>query len=177
MGEGEHERVATVASLATWERRRDVFDTCPDFEAPRSAKRSLQRWTPCRYCAKWYAAPNKELNRGRSVYCSIGCTAAHATATGKFRGPNNPSWQGGVSNDNMRYRRRQKEREPEHERVRALTYNAIKRGVLVRQPCEACGAVKSEAHHDDYTKPLDVRWLCRAHHVAHHTTERRRKSA
>lgn len=37
-------------------------------------------------------------------------------------------------------------------------------GVLVQQACEVCGREKSEAHHDDYSKPLDVKWLCRFHH-------------
>ncbi len=45
---------------------------------------------------------------------------------------------------------------------------AIKSGALVRQPCEVCGAEKVDAHHDDYSKPLDVRWLCRKHHLHHH---------
>jgi hypothetical protein len=35
-----------------------------------------------------------------------------------------------------------------------------------------CGNAATHAHHDDYSKPLEVRWLCRAHHSEHHTTER-----
>jgi hypothetical protein len=30
------------------------------------------------------------------------------------------------------------------------------------------GTVKAEAHHDDYSKPFEVRWLCRMHHRAVH---------
>jgi hypothetical protein len=37
---------------------------------------------------------------------------------------------------------------------------------LVPQPCEVCGATKVEKHHPDYSKPLEVRWLCREHHLA-----------
>ena len=47
-------------------------------------------------------------------------------------------------------------------------YQAVKRGKLVRQPCEVCGAEKVEAHHPDYSKPLDVMWLCRKHHADWH---------
>jgi hypothetical protein len=42
---------------------------------------------------------------------------------------------------------------------------------LKRMPCEVCGAQKVEAHHDDYSKPLDVRWLCKKHHAEHHTRQ------
>ena len=45
---------------------------------------------------------------------------------------------------------------------------AIKKGKLTRQPCEKCGAEKTDAHHDDYAKPLEVRWLCRSHHIQWH---------
>lgn len=45
---------------------------------------------------------------------------------------------------------------------------ALKTGKLTKQPCEVCGAIDSEAHHDDYSKPLDVRWLCSPHHNQHH---------
>lgn len=45
---------------------------------------------------------------------------------------------------------------------------AVAAGALVRQPCERCSEIKSQAHHDDYGKPLDVRWLCAACHRAWH---------
>lgn len=54
-------------------------------------------------------------------------------------------------------------------RVRALTRGYIKYGRLIKGPCEVCGTTENvEAHHDDYTKPMDVRWLCRFHHCEHH---------
>lgn len=53
--------------------------------------------------------------------------------------------------------------------VRAITHSALRRGLLKRAPCEICGTdLNIEAHHDDYTKPLDIRWLCKSHHDEHH---------
>ncbi len=45
---------------------------------------------------------------------------------------------------------------------------AIRNGILKRIPCESCGNPQFVAHHDDYDKPLDVRWLCYACHRQHH---------
>lgn len=50
---------------------------------------------------------------------------------------------------------------------------ALASGALVREPCEVCAGPKSEAHHEDYAKPLTVRWLCRRHHVDRHLELRR----
>lgn len=54
--------------------------------------------------------------------------------------------------------------DPVKRRARYAVSNAIRDGRLVRSPCEVCGHWKSEAHHDDYSKPLEVRWLCFKHH-------------
>ena len=40
---------------------------------------------------------------------------------------------------------------------------------VVRGPCEVCGTAKTHGHHDDYDKPLTVRWLCGPHHRELHT--------
>lgn len=54
-------------------------------------------------------------------------------------------------------------------RARYLTSNAIRDGRLLRRPCAKCGSVENiEAHHEDYTKPLEVVWLCKQHHQEIH---------
>lgn len=54
-------------------------------------------------------------------------------------------------------------------RANSIVNHNIERGKLKRQPCEVCGAEKADAHHDDYNKPLDVRWLCRRCHADWHS--------
>ena len=50
---------------------------------------------------------------------------------------------------------------------------ALLKGTLKRGSCEQCGSFRVEAHHDDYDKPLEVRWLCRRHHQMLHALQRR----
>lgn len=52
-------------------------------------------------------------------------------------------------------------------RVRTAVNVALRNGRLVREGCKVCGG-RAEAHHEDYSKPLDVTWLCRTHHAEAH---------
>lgn len=55
-----------------------------------------------------------------------------------------------------------------HKRCWNRYEDALERGYLRRGPCEVCGDVETHGHHDDYSKPLSVRWLCVKHHAIHH---------
>jgi hypothetical protein len=57
-----------------------------------------------------------------------------------------------------------------HRWAHSATWNAIRAGQLVApERCEVCGAAeKLEAHHEDYRRPLEVRWLCAGCHGNRH---------
>lgn len=48
--------------------------------------------------------------------------------------------------------------------ARAYLHVYLRRGKIKRQPCQVCGRVQSQPHHKDYSKPLEVIWLCSDHH-------------
>lgn len=61
-----------------------------------------------------------------------------------------------------------RERYPLRYKARIAVSNAIRGGALTPEPCEVCGHHNVHAHHCDYTKPLDVMWLCSYHHCEWH---------
>jgi len=70
------------------------------------------------------------------------------------------------------YKRRRYHADPEYRRkhlARVAATDAIKFGRMERKPCEGCGTDDGvQMHHDDYSRPLDVRWLCGSCHGGHH---------
>ena len=70
------------------------------------------------------------------------------------------------------YRKDNPEKAKAHGRVAA----AVRSGKLIPLCCEICGASKAVAHHEDYSKPLDVNWLCQAHHKQLHRDQDLTKS-
>jgi len=65
------------------------------------------------------------------------------------------------------------EDEKAKQRCRARTHHLVRTGALVKEPCEVCEDRDVQAHHDDYTKPEQVRWLCPHHHRIAHKMLRR----
>ena len=61
-----------------------------------------------------------------------------------------------------------KERDKNKTIARWKLQQAVDTGKIIKQPCSVCGKIKSEAHHPDYSKPLEVIWFCRSHHKLHH---------
>jgi hypothetical protein len=57
---------------------------------------------------------------------------------------------------------------PKKRNARVAVGNAVRDGKLIKKCCEVCGGVESFAHHDDYNKPLLVRWLCDLHRKEWH---------
>ena len=45
---------------------------------------------------------------------------------------------------------------------------AIRLKQIEKKPCEICGKTRAQGHHEDYSKPLDVVWLCIRHHNDRH---------
>lgn len=61
-------------------------------------------------------------------------------------------------------------------KMRSLTqYHLRKRNIKKPLFCEYCNRINPEGHHDNYNKPLNIRWLCKKHHVMLHVEERKEK--
>lgn len=51
--------------------------------------------------------------------------------------------------------------------ARTRAQHAFNRGDILWSPCP-CGSKHPEMHHEDYSKPLEVKWLCRRCHMLEH---------
>jgi hypothetical protein len=91
-----------------------------------------------------------------------------------LHGDRNPLWNDGSSKNLTAYAREFRRRHPEKAKAWSLCRIAMRNGTLVPQPCEECGSIDEiQAHHSDYSKPLDVTWLCRTCHLKRHGKRRR----
>lgn len=128
----------------------------------------------CQNCGVTYLAMPRDAAIGRSKYCSRQCCGA---AGGRVMQRNNP--QQGERNNNFKgwrtrqkapYYKSQKVKHFDRWKARAEVNKAVARGDLKRpRCCEACGIERfTQAHHEDYSRPLDVTWLCVPCHRAQH---------
>ena len=65
--------------------------------------------------------------------------------------------------------KRSRDRYPEKYKANYALTNAVRDKRIKKRPCAVCGStLKLEGHHEDYSNPLDVVWLCRKHHLERH---------
>lgn len=60
---------------------------------------------------------------------------------------------------------------PEKYQAHLAVKKSLRHGVLKKKECAICGD-KAQAHHEDYSKPLEVIWLCQTHHSNLHAEKR-----
>ena len=57
---------------------------------------------------------------------------------------------------------------PERKRAACTVRRAVLKGIINKTHCFICGDENVQAHHPDYSRPLDVIWLCVHHHKMAH---------
>ena len=66
-----------------------------------------------------------------------------------------------------------RKRNPEKYRAHAALNYAVKCGKISKGCCESCGSDDNvHGHHTDYSRPLDVIWLCAKCHQRSHADEK-----
>lgn len=73
------------------------------------------------------------------------------------------------------YFQRYRQNDPVRAKAHDMLGNAVRDGKVIPEPCEVCGRTDVQGHHEDYSKPLDVIWLCPPHHAARHVEIRRQQ--
>jgi hypothetical protein len=109
----------------------------------------------CDYCGTLAYTKKSHYERNKRHFCSIRCYS-------KFREHFLPKEEQHAFGKGVGEEERIKRKKARN------TLNHYLRDKSIKRPnCEICGGV-AEAHHDDYDKPLDVRWLCFEHHRLYH---------
>lgn len=65
-------------------------------------------------------------------------------------------------------RRRWKRMNTHKVKAQTILNSAVRRGEVQKQPCRCCASTNVHAHHEDYSSPLEVVWLCPIHHAEAH---------
>lgn len=137
-------------------------------------EQSLAQSKKAQYQREWWAK-NPEYRAKKALY-QRAWWAKHPEKHGEYnarqkeKDPDrvrlwNKEWRENHAEKSGEYCKRWRQQNPEKAVVHNIVRHAIESGKLERPAeCEMCGESVSEGHHQDYAKPLEVIWLCRACH-------------
>lgn len=125
---------------------------------------------PCELCGQLFSPRARDVARGQGRFHSRRCASIAAARKGGAgrdqSGEANHNFKGWASRNKVGYKNRFRSKFPE----KAAAHDAVRRAISTRRLvrpacCESCGVpCLVHAHHDDYGKPLDVAFVCRACH-------------
>lgn len=127
----------------------------------------------CKECSKKRIRENRAANL--EYYKEFDKARANLPHRVEARNNYQKTEQGQIASS--RAKRRYVQKNPAKRMAHTMVWSAVRNGTLTQKPCESCGASPAHAHHDDYSRPLDVRWLCPPCHAAHHKAERQARKA
>lgn len=117
---------------------------------------------------------NNLLSGQQTLYCSLKCGKRYLKLQWQKRKKDTVNkakraWRKktGRKTDKAWYFK-SKEKQSAHKQV----FKALGLGLLKREPCAQCGATKVHGHHPDYSKPLEIIWLCPSHHTQEHIKQK-----
>jgi len=110
----------------------------------------------CDYCSKKVEEKESHYKKTKRHFCSRRCYYNYVSEIMPKQEQN--AYGTGYSPDEKNKRIK----------ARSILNHYLRDKKIERQPCEICGLIKTEAHHDDYDKPLEIRWLCFKHHREWH---------
>jgi len=86
---------------------------------------------------------------------------------------NSKKWRKENPSRHVELTKRWRVNNPEKHQAHKKVSNALRNGKLIKMCCQVCGDENTQAHHADYSRPLDVDWLCKRHHDEAHMLQRK----
>ena len=106
-----------------------------------------------------------KYERYRDYYERLNRERRSDPAFGEYERDYKKAWR---KRNAAKLRQQDKDRYSAKTRAQQVVRNRIYRGSASRGLCAFCGSAPTDAHHQDYRKPLEVVWVCRTHHQAIH---------
>lgn len=116
----------------------------------------------CSMCKKELHITEFNVDRSASDGLQAGCRSCHIEYKAEYEKTNKSVVAQRLSTYKWEFSNKEKKK------AHRIVETAIKNGDLIPESCEVCSSLKVEAHHEDYSYPFKVNWLCRQHHRERH---------